>query len=167
MATIFEVRGPFKIYTTGTTKGSQLIKKEDLRFFWKDNRTFADRVGCYVFTMKYYGYVPWYVGKTLKGFKAECFTDSKRVKYNEVLAESETGQPYMFFVIKTNRGPIAKNHISQMEKHLIRAGYAVNHGLKNTHNTVEEVNWVIKNVTEYTRGRTPNAARQFCKMLGY
>src|SRR4051794_5399096 len=85
-------------------------------FFWNEidsfDRGLADAIGCYVFTIRSRGggSLPWYVGKTERGFRAECFQSHKLVYYNQALAE-RVGIPQLFLIPKiTPRLKFSKGH---------------------------------------------------------
>ncbi len=94
--TLFIVYGPYEIPVNKQKYGRRISKEfTEENKFWEENEMEDDR-GCYVFAMKTKGYTPYYVGKTSRAFKKECFTADKETKYNHVLAERKRDPCYVF-----------------------------------------------------------------------
>lgn len=73
---------------------------DDLSSFWSlVGVGLRNAKGCYVFGIRTSGgssVYPWYVGRTLKSFKSECFQFHKRVLYGKALNFYKRKTPCLF-----------------------------------------------------------------------
>ena len=86
------------------------------RLFWNEeveenDPGLANASGCYIFGIRAgKGATPWYVGQAKNTFQDECFTDSKLLRYNKVLAGGEKGTPILLLLArKTPKGKSVKS----------------------------------------------------------
>jgi hypothetical protein len=102
---------------------------------------------------------PVYIGKATKTFEQEMFTDHKRNKYNEALADQAKGTPILFFVALTkSAGPTNKSAIDEAESHLIQLGMKANRNLANDKKT-KVPSWSIKGIVRSGKGPAPKSAK--------
>jgi hypothetical protein len=131
MATLFTVKGPYKIPIYQGRAG-RTITDENTDGFWKRYPDLASERGCYVFGIRAAkGYRPAYAGKATKTFKQEVFSHHKLTRYQQYLADVSRGTPVLFFVISPKKkGAPNSKHIGQLEEFLIQAGVAANPGFE-------------------------------------
>jgi hypothetical protein len=157
--------GPFDVGCEKKLKGSvRQINQKHGKIFWDTEAShYATKQGCYVFALRVSkGFNPWYVGKTTKNFKQECFTYHNLQKYNEVLFRGKRGNPVIFLVAHKDKNRVPKRVIDEMETFLIRYALYANPELKNKAKT-KLPNWSIKGVF---RGGWPDTrAKAFVKMM--
>jgi hypothetical protein len=139
----YDVYGAFEIPMNDRRR----IERTEIRNFWGtaelDCEGIADGVGCYVFGIRSSGgpnVVSWYVGKTSKSFRQECFQPHKLLHYNEALSEYKRGRPMLFLLPKlTGKGKLSKNggtaDIDYLEKYLISTAINANQNLYNIKDT--------------------------------
>lgn len=162
---IFQVQGPFNI-PMHKGASSKLIA-EDLSTFWEEIKEYKASIGCYVFAVRAgKGFTPLYVGKTVKSFEQECFTDHKINHYNYGLAEYSKCTPVMFLVTYPNRKrKVSAAEISDLEDFLIQVGRRVNPNLRNIRGA-KEPTWGIKGVIRAGKGKANGAETNFKKVFG-
>lgn len=160
----FFVTGPHVVPIYKERK-SRFIDSAKLNSFW-DKVGLGERIGCYIFGMRVgRGVSPWYVGKTANRFDAECFTDNKCNKYNQVLARH--GTPVMYLVVlHTTPGRNNESAIGSLEKFLIQGAYARNAEIKNVQGINRE-RWSIDGVLRSGKGKPSSGAMSFKSMLGF
>lgn len=162
-----EVFGPFKIEYKNVRKGAEKqVDTDQFKTFWEKASPCATKQGCYVFALRAgRGYTPWYVGKTTRDFKHECFQPAKLVYYNDVLFHYK-GTPMMFFIAKEDRkNKVGKEVISKVETFLIQQAYFENPYLPQKIG-VKPPGWSIKGVIRGGQGRADAKATAFAKMMG-
>ena len=164
MAT-FTVTGPFQVPFTKRKVG-RTISPTNAKEFWATRPALARSRGCYVFAFRAAkGMKPVYVGKATKTFEQEVFTDHKRNKYNDALADQAKGTPILFFVHLTKtKGPTNKLAIDEAESHLIQLGLKANKNLANDRKTKVSL-WSINGVVRSGTGRPTKAAQSLCSCL--
>src|SRR4030042_4122730 len=138
----FEVRGPFEVNFEDKPGGRTINEYA----FWEKSyvKDLKNRFGIYIFIIKKSGgtdcYVPYYVGKTTRGFSKEVFSSHKMKNYYEILHEIKKGTPYMFFLVHPNKNlpkqPLPQTssiseEINQIEKYLIEIGFQINTHIMN------------------------------------
>ncbi len=166
--TTFTVHGPFEI-PVKKGKGGKGIDKDKLSEFWSEianAKGIADKNGCYVFSVRLSkgAIKPWYVGKTSSCFRAECFADHKRTKYDEVLRDYGACTPVLFLLVSSV--PQAKNRISDLEKFFIDLAVTANPEIQQTKD-VPRPEWTIPGVTESNgKGGVPTAVLSLRKAFG-
>ncbi|GAB5605795.1 hypothetical protein [Sideroxyarcus sp. TK5] len=162
----FTVKGPFEVPVKKGKSGRVVTSDESIKF-WDDHSSVATGVGCYVFALRAgRGSKPVYVGKATKSFKQEVFTDHKKNKYNEALADQGKGTPLLYFVMLDKKaGPVNKTAIDEAESYLIQSGLAANKNLLNDKKTAVE-KWKIKGVVRSGQGDSTNAAKELKQCFG-
>ncbi len=167
MAT-FAVEGPFRVPVKKQKIGRSITTGE-ASIFWEENPPLAKVgvIGCYVFCFRAgKGFKPVYIGKATKSFKQEVFTDHKRNKYNEALANQAKGTPVLFFVVlEKSKGPVNKKAIDEAESYLIQSGLAANKNLMNDKKTSVE-KWSINGIVRSAQGKNTNASTDLKKCFG-
>jgi hypothetical protein len=166
MGMIFEVSKSFYV---PCDSNKYIRDDENIDKFWEEAYYFKEKQGCYVFAVRAArGYTPWYVGKTNKSFKEECFTDNKLVKYNNVLHpknEKLHGKPVIFFIAPPGgKKKVRKKIVNELETFLIRTAKFTNPKLMNKMN-VKLPDWGIKGVIRGGSGSPTSEARSFSKMM--
>lgn len=165
--TTFIVHGPFKV-PVKTEIGGKSIDEDCLGDFWsrKEIKDVADKNGCYVFAVNLaQGAIkPWYVGKTSKGFRGECFADHKQKKYGKVLHKYGACTPVLFLLVSSV--PQAKNRISDLEKFFIDLAVTANPEIQQIKD-VPRPEWTIPGVTESNgKGGVSTAVLSLRKAFG-
>lgn len=164
----FAVKGPFDV-PVKKQKVGRSITTDEASGFWEKHPALAEIgvIGCYVFGFRAsQGLKPVYVGKATKSFKQEVFTDHKRNKYNEALANQAKGTPVLFFVVlEKSKGPVNKKAIDEAESYLIQSGLAANKNLLNDKKTAVE-KWSINGVIRSAQGKNTNASADLKRCLG-
>jgi hypothetical protein len=165
MSTTFTVEGPLAVPFT-RKKGGRVISSNDADKFWHKYKYLANCRGCYVFGVKAgRGSTPGYVGKASKTFRQEIFTEHKRNRYIEHLAEYRKGAPVLFFLkAPSRRGKPNIKHIGELERFLIRLARAANPNLKNERLRQEE-DWRIAGMVRSGKGKPRAAARALKRMV--
>ncbi len=156
----FTVAGPFEVPFTKRKVG-RTISPANAKAFWASRPGVAKARGCYVFAFRAAkGMKPVYVGKATKTFEQEVFTDHKRNKYNDALADQAKGTPILFFVqLATTAGQVNKLAIDEAESHLIQLGLKANSKLANDKKT-KVPSWSIAGVVRSGTGRPSKAAEK-------
>ncbi len=166
MATTFRVEGPFAVPFTKKTAG-RIITSDDATKFWDKHLDLGSKRGCYVFGIRAgKGSTPGYVGKASSTtFQQEAFTDHKRNRYNEQLADYHKGTPVLLLVIAPSKKgkPNAKD-IGELERFLIDVALAANPDLTNEKGTKQE-EWAISGVLRSGKGKPGKAAKALTRML--
>ena len=163
--TNFTVKGPF-VVPVEKKKAGRIVRASDGVDFFKQNNSFADKVGCYIFAIRAGGGItPVYVGKTTNRFDKECFTPHKLGKYNEGLASYQKGTPVMFFVVlPSKRGKNNNTHIGKLETFLIQTARTRNPELMNVQGVAAE-DWSITGYIRSSQGKPTKATKEFKKMF--
>lgn len=169
MRTCFVLYGPFSIaFDGGSKKHPKFIERKQEKTFWTQAgaSTLREKRGCYVFALRASrGFVPWYVGKTNKGFAKECFTPAKLNIYNSVMHQRLRGTPVLFFVApRGNRTVVSKEIVHEVEIYLIQTAARRNPGLKNVHHA-KKPTWLIQGAVYSNRGKPPETAQKFKTMM--
>lgn len=160
----FTVHGPFEIPVVHEVSARIIDHNNIEERFWSVNEC-GSRRGCYVFGLRTSsGIIPFYVGKTVIGFEAECFQAHKMVKYLEAIAKRRKGTPIMFFVCTEGPG-VYEHAIARLEEQLIGLAVARNDELQNIVGTNDEP-IIIRGVLGHGKGRASEVALKFKKMLG-
>lgn len=172
MPTAFEIVGPIELPFYQVESGShKYIRPIEVERFWalEESQSIASRKGCYVFALRASrGFRPWYIGMTVRGMRQEIFQPHKRGIYNDVLVRGNKGTPVFFFVVaKSSRGRPPKNAIYEIETFLIQAA-VTKYGEDQIMNDRKTwlPRWQIEGVIRGTRGRPPEQAIRFRKMMG-
>lgn len=141
----FDILGPFEIPLD--EDGKIASSNGPLEPFWQaaDDAMPGLRQGhgCYVFCIRTSGgpsYLPWYVGKTEKGFAKECFQSHKWQHYEKAMAKYKRAKPFMFLIPSlTADGKLSRakrpRTISFLEDYLIGLGISRNDELRNKKDT--------------------------------
>jgi hypothetical protein len=159
-----------KLQRGGISRFIENVHVKHVDEFWsgEEAKKIQNKKGCYIFCLKNGpGYTPWYVGKTDRTFKLECFTDNKLKKYNGLLhSGNNQGIPCMFFVtdLQTNRS-INSGIIKDMETYLIQKGVKKNLNLLNIAQT-KGTQWGIKGVIDGGKGNASKISSKFKTMMG-
>ena len=161
--TEYEIHGPFKVPIEKKHAGRKIGDPER---FWERADHMRKKKGIYVFGMRAgKGIVPYYVGKTIKGFEKEIFHFHKLDKYNEALLEYRRGKPVLFFIARPiKRGQIKKKEVGKIEDFLIQVGVARNRDLLNVKGT-KQPKWSIAGVIRANQGQPTTAAKKFKAMM--
>ena len=154
----FTVVGPYEVPVTKRKVG-RTISPGNASTFWKTRPALSKSRGCYLFAFRAAkGMKPVYIGKATKNFAQEVFTDHKRNKYNDALADQARGTPLLFFVALTKtKGPTNKSAIDEVESHLIQLGLKANKNLSNDRKTKVPV-WSISGIIRSGTGRPTKSA---------
>ena len=164
------VVGPVEIpFATQAGTTGKRIGKSEADSFWTTavGKNVADKQGCYVFGLRAgKGFTPWYVGKSRKQMRQECFDFHKLVKYNEILFKGHKGTPVMFFVVpEGNRKKVAVTAVNDIERYLIQAAVFKNPQIANVHNTKNLPEWGIVGVIRGGKGKPNKETAIFKKMM--
>lgn len=164
MMSNYSIFGPYNIPIQSKPSGRRISEFDT---FWNKANELRKKCGCYVFAMSSSrNLIPYYVGKTTKGFEKECFSSHKMEKYNEALSEYKKGQPVMFFVVHPIRkGKLNEREIGGIEDFLIQLSVARNDGLLNIKGA-KQPTWSISHVIRGRKGKPSKATQKFKKMLG-
>jgi hypothetical protein len=163
---VVKVMGPFKVpYYVG--KGGRTITDDDVKEFWRANRKYENRKGCYVFAIRAgRGYTPGYVGKATKRFGREVFEYHKLTRYQQFLVDYAKGTPTLFFLVaKEKKGKANNSQITKIEKYLIDLAITANPNLLNQKST-KPPGWGIQGVIRGGKGKVTSVTKDFRKMLG-
>ena len=171
---IFTIRGPYDIPKTREKHGRAIDSKSDVGKFWKESgaEELKEKIGCYLYAFRAgKGYTPLYVGKTLVGFGAECFTSAKLGHYNRAFTRVKSGTPVMFFVTPNwnakppkNRKSLVAKMIGKIEQLLIELAYSANpDGLLNKHYAKRA--WGIQGMHKEAGGQGNRHSSDFRRML--
>jgi hypothetical protein len=169
MSTVLRVFGPFEISCQKSPKGPQKhIGQKHAKAFWNQQPSpYATKQGCYVFVLKAgRGYTPWYVGKTTKSFKQECFTTDKLGKYNASLFQQQQGRPMLFLVAPGgSKNKVPTKIVGDVEGFLTQQGRQENPRIMNKRNA-RLPEWGIKGVLRGGKGKPQRFETAFAKMMG-
>jgi hypothetical protein len=134
----FQVSGPHELpwYVEGKRR-IKYFHKYGLEEFWAGCREkcgfdVSQRNGCYIFGIRTKRVLPWYVGKTSKGFGNETFTPDKIARITYFI--NQHGTPVVFFIYKAPKnkeGQKTKEIISELEDFLIQTTVFINPDLLN------------------------------------
>lgn len=162
---LFSVEGPYEVLCQ-EERGGRIIQAEAGSELFERVDSLGRAKGCYVFGIRSGGgTLPWYVGKTAKGFRVECFQPHKLNKYNEAIAKAGFGTPVLFFVVHpASRGRPNRPAIAELEGFLIQAAYITNPQLLNR-TRLEGRGWAIQGFGN-GRGRPPKSAVKLARTLG-
>ena len=139
----FHPYGPFPLPKSATKRR---IDKDSQGDFWLSIDTkyndLSYAVGCYIFSIRRRGggWLPWYVGRTNKNFRKECFYGHKLEHFNSALDEN-SGTPLLTLIAKLTPGGNFANpsnrqmDVEFLEKHLIALAIRCNPELKNKKDT--------------------------------
>ena len=139
---IFQTFGPFRIRLDEYRNIPRKLEE-----FWAEVEEkisgLSDAKGCYLFGIKTSGgswLCPWYVGKTIKSFRAECFQPHKRDIYARSISHYKRANPYLLLIARlTAGGDLYKGtgttSTDFLEKHLISLGIQANPELQNSRDT--------------------------------
>jgi hypothetical protein len=166
--TQFAPFGPFKI-SISKKSGGRTISDANIVSFWNEHRSFAQRIGCYVFAMRAgKGYTPIYIGKATKSFGSEVFAPHKHAKYLQALTSYKRGTPVIFLIAYPSykKGAINKNHLSVLEKFLIQQAVIVNSNLLNI-NLTKIPKWGIAGIIRSTTKKPNKSATQLKRVMGF
>ena len=167
----YDLFGPLKIARTeyGHVDAGKLTE------FWETANALSAGLstasGCYIFGIRASkGIKPWYVGQATRGFKQECFTPDKLVKYNDVLCAIGKGTPVLFLLARrTPRGRFAKtlqnDEANWVERLLIHYCLHANDQLVNQHGTRFPKEVVIPGLINSHVGKPPKEVQQLRLML--
>ncbi len=165
------VVGPLEIPYDRQTRGlGKRIDRNHASEFWEqeDATLVAPKQGCYVFGLRAgKGITPWYVGRTSRSLKKECFHYHKLAHYNKVLFRGVKGRPVMFFVVpEGGRKTVSAKTLKDMEKSLIQTALFKNPRIANTKNTKNIPHWGIAGVVRSGKGKSSATSRKFKSMMG-
>lgn len=160
---IYETPKPLEI----PRKSNGLIDTRALREWWQDKLLpngfeLRSAIGCYVFSIRGRGNVPWYVGKASgQVFQDECFAEHKLNHYTEVLVDRKKGTPCLTLFVKlTPERRLAKpsdrdgahKDIEFLETHLIGLCIKRNSELRNIRDTAFLRSMEVPGVLNTPRG---------------
>jgi len=167
--TEFFVTKRYQIPTRQLRPGVKCVDTEKHRIdeFWKQCSEYADKHGCYIFSMKAAkGERPFYVGKASRlAFRTECFALHKLYVYNLVLG-GRKGTPYLSFVVQQKlQGKWSLTAIDQVEEYLIAQAAARNPELSNRRRLPDQ-KWSIRGVVNGGKGKRSAQATSFRTLMG-
>jgi len=170
----FAVYGPFRL--SRKRKGVIADDSGEIREFWEyvDDwvPSLPDAIGCYVFCVNS---KPWYIGKTVKSFRRECYTDAKLKMYNRAYDKIKKGVPKLFFLAQetpagNNFRKARKNRksllIDNLELMLIGMALETNPSLLNVKDTRWQKNLEVKGFLRSKHSLGGEDAKQLRKMFG-
>lgn len=138
----YDLFGPL---TIPRIRKTNRVDGDRLASVWADAEEAAEGLssasGCYLFGIRAgRGATPWYAGQAKKSFRRECFTDSKLLRYNEVLSGHKKGTPFLFLVARmTPKGKFQKelreDEANRLESFLIDLCLQANINLVNKSGT--------------------------------
>ena len=162
--------GPFEIPRAANGRVDQRV----LGDFWEKAEAgcpgLAKASGCYIFGIRAAkGARPWYVGQARKAFKRECFTDSKLLRYNTVLADQDKGTPILFLLARMTPGgrfkmSLGVREAGWVESMLIHHCLDANGDLLNVSGTALSTEVVIPGLFRSPPGK-PTPEARFLKTL--
>ena len=160
----FRAHGPFGILTTKMKAGGKIVSRENGLEFWEHHSDYGNLNGCYIYVIAYgKKCVPWYVGKTTRGFENEVFSGRNLNKYNVAIAKHKRCTPRLFLIACAGR--TNKRAIHETETFLIRECKKVNPHLLNRTN-VKPRRWEIDGVTKRGQRRPTSSSTSLKRMLG-
>lgn len=151
------------------------VDQRVLRDFWEEAEAgcpgLAKASGCYIFGIWAAKEAkPLYVGQAKKAFKRECFTDSKLLRYNRVLADQGRGTPILFLLARMTpggrfkKGLLGVREADWVENMLIRHCLDANKDLLNVSGTALSTEVVIPGLFRSPPGK-PTQEASFLKTL--
>lgn len=160
----FKVAGPFEVPVAKHEKsGVKLIEKDFLKPFW-DEISLGEDVGVYIFAKKAAkGFVPLYVGKTEKSFRAEAFNSRNMLMLNEFFHNGDKGTLVLFLICHPLDKNICSISIDELETTAIQYGLKANPSLLNSKKRKPTDTWGIYGVLRC--GRATNPARDLKRCL--
>lgn len=168
----FVVKGP---YPLPFNEKGMLDNEKIAQFFGRGAVGFSSKHGVYVFAVKHgQAYLPYYVGKTEKSFKAEIFNPSNLRKYELVFRE-RNGKPVMFLIVPSDEveltvikdKKVSKKRadiIKEIEEFFIQLSACVNPKLLNRQKA-KGPKWSIKGVLNTNQGRPDQDTSSFKSMF--
>lgn len=161
----FTVEGPFNV-PCEKKKAGRVVTTKNAKEFWTQHPGLKKKRGCYVFAFRAAkGIKPVYVGQATKSFEQEVFTDHKRNRYGEGLADQKKGTPILYLVsLDVTKGKVNKLAIDQLETFLIQIGLVANKDLLNDRKT-SVPNWSVAGVIRSGKGKPSKAATSLRKCL--
>lgn len=168
----YEIFGGFKLPLKSHKRA---IAPGELRNFWafveEQHPGLPSAFGCYVFAIRVgRGTLPWYVGKTCRGFKSECFELHKLRHYDDALTDKMRGTPLLYFVARMTRGGRLSTSASAkeadfLESTLIGMALKRNTDLKNVSGTkfLSEIH--VPGLVNPRKGRQPSHVREFTSIF--
>ena len=115
--------GVFGEFDIPRCKAKRMVDEVDdgkLQGFWKKvgkkKPGLPNASGCYIFGIRASkGATPWYVGQAKHQFREECFTDSKLLRYNKILAGGKKGTPILLLLARKTPNGRFKESLSDRE----------------------------------------------------
>ena len=129
--TKFRILGPYTV-PIQVGPGGRIVDRTRLPAFWAQSNHGPSK-GCYIFAVRSSrATIPWYVGKTTRGFEHEAFAEHKLNKYSQALIHVKKGTPLMFLVVSLQKkGKTNGKAIEDLELDLINDAFQVNDKLQN------------------------------------
>lgn len=167
--TDFFVTKRFLVPTVKLKQGGKAVdtEKSKIEHFWKQCSEYADKHGCYIFSIKAAkGERPFYVGKASRqSFRNESLSLHKLYVYNLVLG-SRRGTPYLSFVVQDKiKGKWSLTAIDEVEEYLIAQAAARNPELSNRRRLPDQ-QWSIRGVVNGGKGKRSLEATAFRTLMG-
>ena len=169
----FQVYGEYRVPITPKRR----IDREAVDDFWAtvdgEAPGLSDAMGCYVFGIKSSGGTtmrPWYVGKTVKGFRRECFQHHKIINYNDALEAYDRGRANLFLLPKCTRSGKFSNTSSSrvidfLEKYLIGIALGNNPDLLNIRDTKMYRDLYVPGLVNAAQGNPGTSAKKLKRAL--
>ena len=160
----FRILGPYKL-PIDVGPGGRVIDRTKLPALWAQNGQGHNK-GCYVFAIRGgRSTIPWYVGKTTRGFASEAFTDHKQNKYSHALIHVKKGTPILFLLVsQQKKGKPNGKAIGELELDLINAAFQVNDLLQNDRG-IDAPIYEIEGIG--SQGKPSKARQTFVNMIGW
>ncbi|MHB8426013.1 MAG: hypothetical protein ACYDB9_12860 [Gammaproteobacteria bacterium] len=171
----FDVYGPYNLPRPKDSKRIVSNDRRDRKKFWEvtvDNKVpgLSEACGCYIFLV---GVKAWYVGKTEKSFKRECFQPHKLHLYAIALQNKRAKPRIIFIPALTNKGKFKKprkngnTSIRMLEVALIGAAVQNNKKLLNTSTAAKWKNMSVPGFINTRQGQArANAVAELKRALG-
>lgn len=160
----FKPHGPYELPVIRLKNGRR-INKERLARFWEDAKVENER-GIYVFVLgsAHGAEWPYYVGRTIRGFGAECFQPHKIEKLNDVLADHH-GTPKLYFLVLETK--LNRKAIKALEITMIGLGVERNPLMRNVmHASKDEIDVTDVMGRRKGKGARLKSAARFRKAIG-
>ena len=170
----YGVFGPFDV---PRDDDGRVAAAKDRRRFWnkvvEDNKKpgLSTASGCYIFGIRASnGATPWYVGQAKYQFREECFTDSKLLRYNKILAGGKKGTPILLLLARMTpkegsfQGRLSELEANNLETLLIGKCVRANPDLLNISRTAFFKNAKIPGLLNSPPG-APSPSVEFLKRL--
>ncbi|MDA0219971.1 MAG: hypothetical protein O3B22_10395 [Proteobacteria bacterium] len=163
----YMIHGPFEIDRNERGR----VERKKLPNLWAKVEEVEEGLsyayGCYFFCIQNKILKPWYVGKTISGFRTECFQHHKLNLYTE--ATDNKGRPVLFLLPRrTPKGKLswqstgaAAIEVSSVESLLIGMGLSCNPSILNVRGTKLLRQVQIPGVLNSPRGRPNRAVSAF------